>query len=109
MTNRTLYRRVPGQPWQPPVERVASDEGTITATSRRDSVTVKLNRCWAVMLGEGDRDEFREAFALMLSTWKHIDFFSKCAVIAAMLYLALEMLPAFLPGGSVWNLCGGLW
>jgi hypothetical protein len=112
--DRRNPNRVPGKPWQPP--RVPDtiwhnqQEGTITESIQDNqlSVTVKLQRTYAVMMGEaGDTAEFRKAFKTVHSVWRFFDGATKLLALCAVLYLAYRIVPAFMPGGAAYNLLEG--
>jgi hypothetical protein len=110
---RSTDIRVPAGTWQPPLVtdkmRLAQEEGTITTSIRGNhvSITVKLRRTWAVMLGAGNEGEFQEAFQFLRRLWHRFDCACKVGVCCAVLYLAGQFVRAFLSHGVLYTVLTG--
>jgi hypothetical protein len=91
-------------------ERVLDDEGTLTTQVRGSHVEIKvrLRAWWAFAMAWSPTDaQLRRMAELLRRTCSICDLWLKVAVIAAALYLAASILPAFLPGGAVERIFGG--
>jgi hypothetical protein len=65
-------------------------------------ITVRLRRRWARAVAKLPTD------ADLLHACAVCDFWLKFAVIAGVIYLAVEVVVAFLPGGSIERVLGGV-
>jgi uncharacterized membrane protein len=91
-------------------ERILQEEGTLTTSVRGSHVlvTVRLRRWWAFAMAWTPTDaQLRRMAEALRRTSNICDFWLKVAVIAAVIYLAAEIVPAFLPGGAVERIFGG--
>jgi len=91
-------------------ERIARREGTLAVRVHGSHihVTVKLRRCWALWMNWTPTDaELRRISDWLRRSSNICDLWLKVAVIAAAVYLALEIVPAFLPGGAADRVLSG--
>lgn len=92
-------------------QRIARREGTLTTSVRGShvSVTVRLRRRWAMMLRwTPTGEQLRRIGAWFECIGKAAEDTLKVAVILVGIYLLIEIGAAFLPGGSVERVLGGL-
>jgi hypothetical protein len=92
------------------VHQGAQHEGTLTTRVQGSHVhvTVRLRRWWSFLMNFVPSDaQLGRMDQALRRTCSICDFWVKLAVIAAALYLTVEILPAFLPGGSVDRVLGG--
>jgi hypothetical protein len=96
--------------WQQTIERIRQDEGTVTTRVEGSHVhiTVRLRTWWALAMAWMPTErQMRRLDAWLLRTASIADLWLRVALIACILFLAIEIGSAFLPGGAVERVLGG--